>query len=219
MGSPFVNIHTHLPSHHGNGIEIIQCQPTDTIDNHMFASAGIHPWQLDDTSFDTDSALAMIEEKIGLWAAIGEAGIDKTHRNTIELQKEIFRKQVILSEKHSKPMIIHNVRAHSEIIAMRSETKARQPWIVHGFSGNALTAKQLTDKGMYISVGKNLLNPKSKTADSLKSIPLDRLFAETDTADTPIKDIYACIACALVMDIEELKDVIYLNFKQIFTEK
>jgi len=177
---------------------------------------GIHPWQLDDSNFNISKALTAIEEQTARLTAIGEAGIDKIHKNTVELQKEVFVRQIALSERHSKPMIIHNVRALAEIVSARKETKARQPWIVHGFSGNALSARQLTDNGMHISVGHMLLNPNSKTAESLKSIPQHMLFAETDTAETPIPEIYSRMAEVLGIDIEKLKDIIYSNFKQIF---
>lgn len=216
MGSPFVNIHTHSKSNSPNCIELVQCRWDEPLPNLTPASAGIHPWQLDDGNFNVDKALTAIEEQIDLLAAVGEAGIDKIHKNTIELQKEVFAKQIALSERHSKPMIIHNVRSLQEIVSARRETKARQPWIVHGFSGNALAAKQLTDNGMYISIGHMLLNPNSKTAESLKSIQPNRLFAETDTAETPIEEIYSCMAEVLGIDIEKLKDIIYSNFKHIF---
>ena len=39
--------------------------------------------------------------------ALGECGLDKITASDFELQKEVFKKQIQLSEKYKKPLIIH----------------------------------------------------------------------------------------------------------------
>jgi TatD DNase family protein len=68
--------------------------------------------------------------------ALGECGLDKITASDFELQKVVFKKQIQLSEKHQKPLIIHCVKAHQELIEIKKELKPKQVWIFHGFNTN-----------------------------------------------------------------------------------
>ncbi len=113
---------------------------------------------------------------------LGEAGLDKTHKASFERQIELFERQIELSEVLQKPMILHDVRSHNEIIALRKKHKAKQPWIVHGFNGTEQDIRQLVGQGIYLSVGESLLYLDRKISKSFKFIDLDYLFLETDMA-------------------------------------
>jgi TatD DNase family protein len=87
--------------------------------------------------------------------------------------------------------------------------------LFHGFNGNAIIAKQLTDKGCYLSFGEQILN-QVKNQEVIKQIPLQKVFFETDTSDKPIEVIYAKACELLQIDLEELKNSIAKNFKTVF---
>ena len=213
MNSPFVNIHTHKPSGK-NYIELLQADYNQPLPDHPF-SIGIHPWHLDDPSFDYENALQQIENQILQADAVGEVGLDKIHASTLELQQKVFEKQIAISEKYAKPLIIHNVHASNDIVATRKRTKSRQPWIIHGFNGNAIVAQWFIQEGFFISIGRAIVGG-GKTAETIKTIPIDHLFAETDVSDVSIEDIYSAIATIQNMSIVNLKQHIYLNFKRLF---
>ena len=113
-------------------------------------------------------------------------------------------------------MILHDVKRHNEIIALRKKHKAKQPWIVHGFNGTEQDVQQLTGQGMYLSVGESLLHPDRKIHKSFKTIPLDKLFLETDMAEIGIEMFYEAAAHNLGMDLLELQKRIFANFARIF---
>ena len=113
-------------------------------------------------------------------------------------------------------MILHDVRSHNEIIALRKKHKAVQPWIVHGFSGTEQDIKQLIGQGIYLSVGESLLHPEKKIYKSIKSIDLDYLFLETDMAEIEIESIYEAAAKLLETDIVTLQKQIFTNFARLF---
>ena len=148
--------------------------------------------------------------------ALGEAGLDKMHKATFERQIELFERQIELAEALQKPMILHDVRSHNEIIALRKKHRAKQPWILHGFSGTEQDVRQLIGQGIYLSVGESLLHPERKIHKSFKFIDLDYLFLETDMAEIGVEKVYEAAANLLGMDLSALQTRIFANFARIF---
>ena len=112
-------------------------------------------------------------------------------------------------------MILHDVRSHNEIIALRKKHKVQQPWIVHGFSGTEQDIKQLIGQGICLSVGESLLHPERKIYKSFKFIDLDYLFLETDMAEIGVETVYEAAANMLEMDLSVLQTRIFANFARI----
>ena len=183
-----------------------------------YFSYGIHPWALDNTDFQIEEAFVLLEERLKSpnVLALGEAGLDKMHKASFERQIELFERQIELSEACQKPMILHDVRSHNEIIALRKKHKAQQPWIVHGFSGTEQDIKQLIGQGIYLSVGESLLYPERKIHKSFKFIDLDYLFLETDMAEIGVEKVYEAAANLLEMDLSAVQTRIFANFARIF---
>ena len=215
--TPFVNIHTHIAKPEANLLQIINLDLNQPCPEQGYYSYGIHPWALDKTDFQMDEALNKLKENLQQpqVIALGEAGLDKMHKASLERQIELFERQVELSEALQKPMILHDVRSHNEIITLRKKHKAKQPWIVHGFSGTEQDIKQLIGQGIYLSVGESLLHPERKIHKSFKFIDLDHLFLETDMAEIGVVTIYEVAANMLEIDLPTLKTRIFANFARI----
>lgn len=214
----YIDIHSHTTKTNDSCIQIVNLELNQTCPEQGFYSYGIHPWALDNADFQSEKALQTLEEKLKLpqVLALGEAGLDKIHKATFERQIELFEQQIELSETLQKPMILHDVRSHNEIIALRKKHKAVQPWIVHGFSGTEQDIKQLIGQGIYLSVGESLLHPERKIHKSFKFIDLDYLFLETDMAETGVESIYEAAAKLLETDIVTLQKQIFTNFARLF---
>ena len=149
--------------------------------------------------------------------AIGECGLDRACDSDFELQREVFIKQIELSEQYHKPLIIHAVRSYPDIIAIRKETKSNQPWIIHGFNGNEHSAEQLLrHDGIYLSLGDVLFKNEKRAERLLDIIPSYRLFLETDVAERSIVEVYekASLLSGVATDI--LRKDIFDNFVKIF---
>ena len=218
LGTTFIDIHTHSVKTDDNLIQIVNLDLNQPCPEQDYYSYGIHPWALDDAEFQSEKALQALEEKLKLpqVIALGEAGLDKMHKATFERQIELFEWQIELSEALQKPMILHDVKSHNEIIALRKKHKAQQPWIVHGFSGTEQDVKQLIGQGIYLSVGESLLHPERKIHKSFKFIDLDYLFLETDMAKIGVKKVYEAAAKLLETDIVILQKQIFTNFARLF---
>ena len=217
MELKFIDIHTHTEESSESLLQIINLNLESPCPKQGFYSYGIHPWALDDADFQAEKALQTLEEKLKLpqVLALGEAGLDKIHKATFEQQNKLFERQIELSEALQKPMILHDVRSHNEIIALRKKHKAVQPWIVHGFSGTEQDIKQLIGQGIYLSVGESLLHPERKIYKSFKFIDLDYLFLETDMAEIGVEKVYEAAANLLEMDLSAVQTRIFANFARI----
>ncbi len=176
---------------------------------------GIHPWFL--TESNHDRLISSVENLVinPNVLAVGEAGFDKLRGPSPELQRKAFLEQVAIAEAQKKPVIIHCVKAWDELLSVQKKLKPQTTWMIHGFRGNVELARQLLAKGFYLSIWFNFaVRPES--ADLLRNIPKDRIFLETDGADIDIKEIYRKVSVDLGITVEELKSMIFNNFKEFF---
>lgn len=218
MELKFIDIHTHIPKADDKILQIVNINLETLCPQESYCSYGIHPWALDKVDFQIEKAFALLEERVQLpnVIALGEAGLDKMHKESFEKQMELFERQIELSEVLQKPMILHDVKSHNEILALRKKHKAKQPCILHGFNGTEQDIQQLTGQGLYLSVGESLLHPERKIYTSFKFIDLDFLFLETDMSEVGIETIYEQAAKLLDIDVAVLQRRLFANFARLF---
>ena len=211
----FINIHTHENCRNSSILEIVNQYP-NSFDEHVpYFSIGIHPWYINADSWKVE--LKIIEEKIQLenCLALGECGLDKRRETPIEFQTEVFEAQLLLAEKHKKPVVIHCVAAFQELIALKNKLKITVPLVIHGFSKSGELAEQLLKNGFYISFGKYLIkNPELELV--FEKIPNDRFFLETDTIEEGIEQVYALAAKYKNIDVVTLQQIVTKNFNTVF---
>ncbi len=176
---------------------------------------GIHPWFLNEGNHRQlliSVANSVINPEI---IAIGEAGFDRLRGPSMLIQRIAFEEQIAISEEIGKPVVIHCVRAWDQLLSVQKKLKPRMPWLVHGFRGNRELAGQLLAKGMYLSLWFDFaLKPES--GKLLRSLPINRIFLETDGAEADIRNIYIKVAKDLDLDVDELKTSLLNNFKSFF---
>ncbi|MEN9443548.1 MAG: hypothetical protein RIS47_438, partial [Bacteroidota bacterium] len=142
----YIDIHTHRKDavQREGVFQLISARSYDTLsDPDRYYSWALHPW--DSAHSDTSKLLEFIVKKsiLSKTLAIGETGIDALRGATQNVQIEIFTFHAKLAEACQKPLIIHCVRAWSEVLAIRKQVKPRMAWIVHGFRGKESLAQQL----------------------------------------------------------------------------
>lgn len=203
------DFHTH---HHPAtpGTAIVQLMPDAFFPQpEHFYSVGLHPWDIcDDWRIQMAKLLVMALHTHVLM--IGEAGLDKKNGSApIETQMEVFREHVRLSELIRKPLIVHCVKAFDELLAIRKETKATLPWIVHGFRGGIEQWKQLIHAGIHISIGKHY------NAELVRQLPLNHLLLESDDT-TEIGSVYELVSKDLGIEAN-LHEQIATNIHSLLT--
>ncbi len=211
-----IDIHTHqFKSETSIRILNVFAKDLPFLNNKSYYSAGLHPWHIG--LVDPEECLLSIDLATGQknMIAVGECGLDRSISTDFAKQELYFRKQTEIAQKHSKPLIIHCVRAFPELMKIKKETKSNIPWIIHGFQGNFQTVLQLIRHDFYFSIGETLLTNHFKK-DILNLIPPERLFMETDDGNTSIIEIYSLAAQILNIGHETLKAIIFGNFKRLF---
>lgn len=200
-----LDIHTHKGAPQPEAVVALRGEQ-ELLPGQLY-SIGLHPWDtgtntagndLDHTTGDTgtntagntgEENLSLLRSQIERVAespqvvAIGEAGIDTLRGAPMFRQLQEFKWQFELSERLRKPMVIHAVKADDIICGLRRDLSPTLPWAIHGYRGKPSAASQLIKAGCYISFGEKF-NP-----ETLKSIPDNRILAETDESPLPIQDI------------------------------
>ncbi|MFV0537417.1 MAG: TatD family hydrolase [Dysgonomonas sp.] len=213
------NIHTHdIGSALENGYNvkyILNTYPEDFKQKKQmypdaWFSCGIHPWFSD----KSEEMFALLKKNIGdpNVVAIGEIGLDKLQGPDIAKQIAIFRKQVELAIEVRKPIIIHCVKAWDEMIALYKEYKGAVPWILHGYRGNPEQTKQLSKLGFKFSLGEFF------NKESVKHIPLDSIFCETDASFLTICKVCENISLEIGVDLNHFAILVAGNIKNTFGE-
>lgn len=211
-----INVHTHKVV--SQGFFIYNLFPDDigrNIQGRLF-STGLHPWHIEDGKVAESLAIVRNFAALESCLAIGETGLDKLTNTPFELQLSVFKSHIQIAEDLNKPIIIHCVKAFSELITIKKNTKAMAPWIVHGFNSKPAIATELINQGMKLSFGKALTQSGSNAIRTLRIIPVDAFFLETDEGEIPITKIYDHAANILNIEMVELQKIITLNFNKTF---
>lgn len=181
-------------------------------------SIGCHPWFLQKNDYETHlQILEEIAQNDKVWA-IGETGLDKSICVDFLLQLEVFKKHILISEQAKKPLIIHCVKAYSEILMLHKRLRPTQNWLVHGFRANKQIASQLQEKGIYLSFGEALLK-SPQLQETFSQIQTEYFLLETDESSISIEKIYEKAAQIRKISIEELQKQIKKNLCKFFGEK
>lgn len=211
----YVNVHTHDETDDENVFGIIAYRiGVDKVETDIPYTCGIHPW--DTMDVDINSIRPLINNNENLYG-IGEIGLDyyngQKNRN---IQILYFTKQLDIAVELSKIVVIHCVKAYDDLTAVLSEYMPKlRGVIIHSFVGDTVLAKKLTDMGAYLSFGpRSLKSPK--TVEALKAVPADRVFIENDDSGDDIIELYGMAAEKMGMEKEQLKDIVWQNFKTLF---
>lgn len=204
------DIHTH---HHSDksGEAIVQLTPDAFCPQPgHFYSVGLHPWDIRG-DWRVQMARLLVMALHSQVVMIGEAGIDKKNGEApIELQMEVFREHVRLSEVVRKPLTIHCVKGIDEVLAIRKEMKATLPWILHGFRGGIEQWRQLSRAGIYVSIGTRY------DQDLVRELPLSQLFIESDDLGD-IDTVYRLVSDTIQLELSELKQHVAANIYSLLT--
>ncbi len=142
-------------------------------------SLGIYPGDVNEIDEDKFNQFSKLYED-NKCIAIGEIGLDYYwNKDNKDKQKEIFERQLELSIKLNKPVIIHSRDAIQDTYDLMK--KYRTKAVMHCYSDSAEMAKEFVKLGYYISLSGTLTWKNAKEPlRVIREIPLDKLLIETD---------------------------------------
>ncbi|MCA9545256.1 MAG: TatD family hydrolase, partial [Myxococcales bacterium] len=120
---------------------------------------------------------------------VGEIGLDHrapyaAHRAE---QARAFREQLALARALDRPVVLHVVRAHGEVLAvLKGDGVPRAGGVVHAFSGSVEVMQAYLALGLHISLAGPVAHPRSRRLHAAAAaVPAHRLLVETDAPDQP----------------------------------
>lgn len=145
---------------------------------YIYSAVGIHP----ECILDQDVNFSDLENlsKNKKVVAIGEIGLDYHYNSDNKaLQIDYFEKQILMANKLSLPILVHDREAHNDTLNLLRKHKPKG--VVHCFSGSLEMAEEILKLGMFIGVGGvvTFKNAK-KLVEVVENIPLESLLLETD---------------------------------------
>ena len=156
----------------------------------VYLTIGYHP---SEAKIITSKDLELLEDQIRSNSkvnGIGEIGLDYHYgKEDIELQKDLFRKQMKLAEKLNLPVVIHSRDATEDTISILKEF----PQVIgdiHCFSGSVETAKIYVSMGYKIGIGGVVTFKNSNLYKVIEAIGIENIVLETDApylAPVPVR--------------------------------
>ncbi len=202
--------------------------------DYIYTTCGISPNDIPETMEELDLQLKQIEElaksnkKV---VAIGEIGLDYYwNKDSKELQKYAFQKQIDIANRLNLPIMIHTRDAIMDTIDIIKENNFKKPGIFHCCPQNQDLIKAGIDKGFFISFAGPITFKSSKNAtDMINLVPNNQILIETDSPYlTPepnrgkrndsrnVKFVAKKIAEAKNISIEEVAHITYKNANRAF---
>ena len=120
--------------------------------NNIFLMSGLHPCYVNENyEFELDQVKMYINENDIV--AVGEIGIDlHWKKNNLDLQINIFEKQIDIANKYNLPVVIHCRESLTEILKVLKNKKVNCGGVFHCFTGTLKDAKQIIDLGFKLGL-------------------------------------------------------------------
>ncbi len=148
----------------------------------MYGAAGVHPDEVGELNEETFAWLReqCLQKKI---VAVGEIGLDYYwDKESHEVQKKWFVRQLKLAKELSLPVIVHSREAAADTMEiLKQEYSPQTPAVIHCYSYSPELAREYVKMGYYLGIGGVVT---FKNAKKLKEVvletPLERILLETD---------------------------------------
>lgn len=199
------------------------------IDN-VYSMIGIYPSEAKTYTQEVEDKMAELAKNKKV-VAVGEIGLDYYwDKSFVDLQKEVFIKQIKLANRLNLPIVVHDREAHKDCFDIIKEHNNGSKVLFHCYSGSVEFMRECVKEGWYIALGgvvtfKNAIKMK----DVAREIPLDKLVLETDSPyltpvpfrgkeNKPAYVRYVAEEIAKIRDVsvEEIIDITTTNAEEFF---
>lgn len=150
--------------------------------DNVYACVGIHPSDSGEVSKEYVSVIENLAKSKKV-VAIGEVGLDY-HWEPFdkEKQKQVFCEMCELGVKLNLPVVVHQRDVGSDVLEILKVYAGKLVFVLHCYSESVEMAREFLKIGAYFSFGGTLTYKNNKKAvETVKMLPLDRIFSETDS--------------------------------------
>jgi len=147
----------------------------------IFAAVGVHPH---DAKNIVEQNWLVLEELLvkPKVVALGEIGLDfYKDYSPHDIQEKVFRRQLEIAFKCSKPIVIHCREAHEKCLDILKGYNRSIIGVAHCFSGSSEVAEEYLALGLKLSFAGPITFPKAtQLREVVRGIRLEDLMLETD---------------------------------------
>lgn len=191
--------------------------------DNVYSMVGIYPTEAKTYSQQVEDKMVELAFNPKV-VAIGEIGLDYYWDKTfVDLQKDVFIKQIKLANKLGLPIVVHDREAHKDCFDILKEHNKNSKVLFHCFSGSVEFMRECVKQGWYIALGgvvtfKNAIKMK----DVAREVPLEKLLLETDSPYlTPVpfrgKENKPAYVKYVAQEIANIRNITYEEIVDITT--
>ena len=149
----------------------------------IYCMLGVFPEEAKTWTDDIIDEIKDLSVKNNKIVGIGEIGLDYYWDKTfIDLQKDIFIKQIKLANELNLPINVHDREAHKDTFDIIKEYNKTSKVVLHCFSGSLEFANECIKEGWYISLGGVVTFKNAKKMKEVaEQIDENYLLLETDS--------------------------------------
>jgi TatD DNase family protein len=190
----------------------------------VWPSFGVHPWQAPDYV----NRLEDLREVISQSPILGEIGLDHQFvedTSQYPAQREVFEFFLAAAKEQDKIVNLHTKGAEREVFDLLERYDISRV-IVHWYSGPLQVLHKLAERGIYFTVGVEILYSDDIKAVALE-LPMELLLTETDNpgglkwlTGTPgmplvVRDVVGALAELRGTSVEEAIQTVQSNFERL----
>ena len=198
---------------------------------NVYSMVGIYPSEAKTYNEEVEAKMQELAQNPKV-VAVGEIGLDYYWDKSFnDIQKEVFKRQIVLANELNKTLIVHDREAHLDTLSILKETVSKStPVVMHCFSGSYEFGMDCIKQGCYLAFGgvSTFKNAK-KAHEVIEKMPLEYLLLETDSPYlTPepfrgkenqpayLKYVVERIAQLRNITVQEVEDITTQNAKRAF---
>lgn len=164
-------------------VEIKTIEKVVALSKHpnIYSMVGIYPSEAKTYTQEIEDKITELAKNQKV-VAIGEIGLDYYwDKSFVDLQKEVFIKQIKFANKLELPIVVHDREAHKDCFDILKKNNDGSKILFHCFSGSVEFMRECVKQGWFIAIGgvvtfKNAIKMK----EVAQEVPLEKLVLETD---------------------------------------
>lgn len=176
---------------------------------------GVHPWCV--PAFARKFDFEAMEEFLPEARAIGEIGLDKKCEADFDAQVLYFKAQLGIAHARNLPIILHCIKAWTEIVEILENEKRPEKILIHAASCPLDIAKRLQKMGAMFSFGLREMGTIKGLACAA-NVDLDSILVESDggSAREDLEKAADLLANLRNETRESMSEIIESNFIRLF---
>ena len=198
--------------------EAEKCQQIAQENEHIFYTVGVHPHHASSWCTGDDERVRALIAASPKAVAVGEIGLDYHYdRSPRDVQRAVFREQLLIAKEHGLPSVIHCREAVEDVWAIVAEV-APPPVVLHCCTERWGDVERFVARGDMLSfTGIATYATADEIRRTIRQCPVERLMIETDApylAPAPhrgkrnepafVVEVARCIAQERGMTVEEV---------------